>query len=192
MTDQSTSTLVAAARAGSREAWHALVDRYARLVWAVIRGHGIGGMDAADISQTAWLRLVEHLDRLRDPDQVGSWLAATTRHECLRFLNRRGREHVTESLPDHPSVEPTPEEHVVAADRDRLLAAALAQLPPRCRVLLRALTTDPTPSYAELAAALDVPIGSLGPTRSRCLARLRELLAALGHEPDVESAGSNR
>ncbi|MBX6371392.1 MAG: sigma-70 family RNA polymerase sigma factor [Acidothermus sp.] len=188
MSQFSTTDLVAAAAQGEQEAWNTLVARYERLVWAVVRGHGICGTDAADISQTAWLRLVEHLGRLREPEQVGAWLAATARHECVRWLRHRSQERVMDEVPDRPAGEPDPEERALAADEAHLLVAALERLPERCRILLRMLAADPPASYTEISAALGLPVGSIGPTRSRCLARLREIASSLGLDLDSRTS----
>jgi RNA polymerase sigma factor (sigma-70 family) len=170
--------VVRAASAGDRGAWEALVERFGGLVWSVARAHGLSGADAADVSQTAWLRLVEHLERIRDPERVGRWLASTARHEALRILQRAGRQipvaEEGELEPAEPVVE-TPEARLLAAERSGILWRAFAALPPRCQRLLRVLMTDPPPSYQETAEALGMPIGSIGPTRARCLDRLRRL-----------------
>jgi RNA polymerase sigma factor (sigma-70 family) len=172
------STLVQAASAGDRQAWERLVHRFGGLVWSVARAHGLSDADAADVSQTAWLRLVEHLQRIRNPERVGTWLASTARHEALRVLRRAGRQvPVGDDAalePAEPAVE-TPEARALASERSELLWRAFATLPPHCRRLLRVLMADPPPSYQEVAAALDMPIGSIGPTRGRCLARLRQV-----------------
>jgi RNA polymerase sigma factor (sigma-70 family) len=171
-------TLVQAASAGDRQAWERLVHRFGGLVWSVARAHGLSDADAADVSQTAWLRLVEHLQRIRNPERVGTWLASTARHEALRVLRRAGRQvPVGDDAalePREPAVE-TPEARALASERSELLWRAFATLPSHCRRLLRVLMADPPPSYQEVAAALDMPIGSIGPTRGRCLARLRQV-----------------
>ena len=170
--------LVAAAGGGDQRAWEELVDRFGGLVWSVARIHGLSAADAADVSQTAWLRLVEHLDRIRDPERVGSWLASTARHEALRVLRRAGRElpvgDEAELEPRGAVVEP-PDAHALASERDEVLWKAFAALPPRCQRLLRVLIADPVLSYQEVAASLQMPIGSIGPTRARCLSQLRRL-----------------
>jgi RNA polymerase sigma factor (sigma-70 family) len=170
--------LVAAAGDGDQQAWEGLVDRFGGLVWSVARAHGLSAADAADVSQTAWLRLVEHLSRIRDPERVGSWLASTARHEALRVLRRAGRELPVgdegELAPRGAVVEP-PDAHVLASERHEVLWKAFTALPGRCQRLLRVLIAEPAPSYQEVAAALQMPIGSIGPTRARCLRQLRRL-----------------
>ena len=170
--------LVAAAGDGDEQAWEGLVDRFGGLVWSVARAHGLSAADAADVSQTAWLRLVEHLSRIRDPERVGSWLASTARHEALRVLRRAGRElpvgDEEELVPRGAVVEP-PDAHVLASEWHAVLWKAFAALPARCQRLLRVLIAEPAPSYQEVAAALQMPIGGIGPTRARCLRQLRRL-----------------
>jgi RNA polymerase sigma factor (sigma-70 family) len=176
------SALVAAAADGDQVAWDSLVSRYGGLVWSIARSHRLGPADAADVSQTVWLRLVEHLRSLRDPEHVGGWLATTTRHECLRVIRRAGRE-----LPDEDaamevpiSPEQSPEWLVLSDESRRLVWLALGRLSIRCQTLLRALSAAPDASYAEIAAALEMPIGSIGPTRMRCLEHLRRTLVSDG------------
>jgi RNA polymerase sigma factor (sigma-70 family) len=166
--------LVRAAAGGDQEAWDALVDRFAGLVWSIARSHRLSPADAADVSQTTWLRLVEHLGRLRDPERVGAWLAATARHECLRVIRHAGR-FVADGEVDLDAVgtEPEPAALLLATERTAALWRAVDALPERCRTLIRVLMADPPPSYEEVAAALGMPIGSIGPTRARCLEQLK-------------------
>jgi RNA polymerase sigma factor (sigma-70 family) len=177
--EPTTAELVGAAGAGNSEAWNALVERYARLVWSVARGFALSAADAADVSQTTWLRLVEHLGRLREPEALGGWLASTARHECLRVLRRSGREVVGfDSDIEIESGEPTPEAIILDDERDQLLWRSLSEISQRCQVLLRALATTPAPSYQDVSAALGMPVGSIGPTRARCLDHLKRRLNA--------------
>ena len=188
MLEPTTAELVGAAGAGDNEAWNALVERYARLVWSVARGFALSAADAADVSQTTWLRLVEHLGRLREPEALGGWLASTARHECLRVLRKSGREIVGfDADIDIESGEPTPEAVVLDSERDRLLWQSLGEISQRCQVLLRALATTPAPSYQDVSAALGMPVGSIGPTRARCLDHLKKRLDA--HESRQRPAG---
>lgn len=181
MLEPDIAALLAAASAGDGEAWNQIVERYARLVWSIARGFALSAADAADVSQTTWLRLVEHLGRLQDPERLGGWLATTARHECFRVLRKNGREVVgADSDIDLESGEPTPEAVILSNERDRLLWQSLGEIPQRCQVLLRALATEPPPSYQDVSAALGMPIGSIGPTRARCLDHLKKRL--LVHE----------
>jgi RNA polymerase sigma factor (sigma-70 family) len=176
------SALVAAAATGDQEAWNALVGRFNGLVWSVARSHRLSPTDAGDVVQTTWLRLVEHLHRLDDPERVGAWLATTARHECLRIL-RVGQRHVLTDgfdMAEEASGAPAPDAGLLADERNAALWRAFSGISARCRGLLRMLVADPPPSYEEVGAALDMPIGSIGPTRGRCLEQLRERLATVG------------
>jgi RNA polymerase sigma factor (sigma-70 family) len=170
--------VIAAAVAGDQDAWNRIVDRFAGLVWTVVRGFRLSAADAADVSQVTWLRVVEHLDALRDPDALAAWIATTARREALQFL-RRQREIPTDDerwSDEADDNAPQPGQRVLRDERDRELWAAFERLPMRCRTLLRLLVIEPAGSYATVAAALEVPIGSLGPARGRCLASLRREL----------------
>lgn len=173
------SDLVARARDGDRQAWNDLVDRYLGMVHAICRGYRLGADDAADVNQVVWLRLVEHLSRIRCPEAVGGWIAATARHECLRVARASGRTVLTDDDSDLDRVaanEVGIDSGLLVYERDRALLAAFEQLGGRCQHLLRLMMTDPPPSYDEIAAALDMPVGSIGPTRGRCLEQLRHFL----------------
>lgn len=183
---------VRAAAAGDRDAWDALVAGFGRLVFAIATAHRLSAADAAEVSQTTWLRLVENLDRITQPERLGGWLATTARRESLRLLRLHGREVLTE---DESRLEPddggrvpaprTPEAVALDLDRDHRLWRAFSALSERCQVLLQ-LVVVVAPPYAEVAETLGIPVGSIGPTRARCLDRLRRLLAADG----VTSAAS--
>lgn len=177
-----TAAIVEAAARGDESSWNQLVDRYTGLLWGVARAHQLTGSDAADVVQTSWLRLIEHLPQIRNPDSVGAWLATTARRECLRTLRRTSRLQPSaeiELLADEEGSDV--DAQLLRGERDAALWRAFGRLPARDRALLRLLTTEPAPSYGELAAALGMPIGSIGPTRARALDRLRrELLAPQG------------
>jgi RNA polymerase sigma factor (sigma-70 family) len=170
--------LVKRVRAGERDAWTALTRRHTNRLWAVARGLRLGDADAADAVQTTWLKLVQHLDTLREPEYVGSWLATTMRRECLGILKGRARVVVTESWDDIPDQHDPLDSHLLRDERDTALWQAFRALDDRCRTLLRVLMADPPPSYAEVSAALAMPIGSIGPVRQRCLGKLRGILSA--------------
>ena len=173
--------LVRAAAVGDESAWHALVDRYRGLVWSVARGHSLGHADAADVSQTTWLRFAESLHSIREPDRVAAWLTTCARRESLRLIRARRRESPSDvSEESHGRLCESPEQMVLDQERDAELWRAFETLPERSKVLLRAMLADPELSYAELSEALDMPIGSIGPTRARCLAKLRVLVSTHG------------
>ncbi|HLZ38490.1 MAG TPA: sigma-70 family RNA polymerase sigma factor [Mycobacteriales bacterium] len=177
--------LVRRAAAGDRIAWEELVDAFAGLIWAIARNHRLSDGDSADVSQTTWLRLLENVDRLAEPSRVGAWLATTARRECLRVLGLANR-HVLvddEARLDVPDAAvPDLDAGLLLAEREEAVRVAFEQLPERCQRLLRLLMLDPPPSYEELSAALGVPIGSIGPTRGRCLKKLRDLVEEAGIE----------
>jgi RNA polymerase sigma factor (sigma-70 family) len=171
--------LVESATTGDRQAWDQLVEAFSGLVWSVIRGHGIYGAEAADIFQTVWLRFVEHVGRLNHPGRPGAWLATTARHECYRVTRRSARVVPSAEVPEVPSVDGA---DVLLDDLERTgrrdaVLAAVEQLPARCQELLRVLGSDPPLSYDEVAEIMEMPKGSIGPTRGRCLDRLRRILA---------------
>jgi RNA polymerase sigma factor (sigma-70 family) len=175
----STEALLRAAAAGDGAAWNQIVARYARLVWSVAGYHRLTGADAEDVSQTTWLRLVENLDSVADPERLGGWLATTARRESVRLLKKKGREVPTfdEASDEPPDTDPDPEESSILREEGRRLKEALQTLNERCRSLLSVMSRAPEDaSYDQIAAALGIPTGSIGPTRARCLERLRKLL----------------
>jgi RNA polymerase sigma factor (sigma-70 family) len=170
--------LVRAAAAGDEAAWNRLVESYSGLVWAIARSHRLSDADAADAAQATWLRLLEHLGDLHDPDRVGAWLATTVRRECLRVLRAGNRELPGgDDLPERVDPGPGVDDALLTGERDAALWAAFGRLRPGDLALLRLLMADPQPSYEEISTALDMPIGSIGPTRARALERLRAELS---------------
>jgi RNA polymerase sigma factor (sigma-70 family) len=171
--------LVKGAREGDQAAWDALVARYGGRVWAVARAHRLAAADAEDVFQLTFMRLVTHIESIREPSKVGAWLVTTARHECLRVLRGAGR--VVPSGDDDALDRPDPllpavDSRLLAGERHVALHAALGRLSHRCQRLLRVLMADPEPSYEEVSRALDMPVGSIGPTRGRCLKHLRREL----------------
>ena len=170
--------LVNAAGAGDQSAWNRLVQEFEGLIWAMARAHRLHDADAADVSQATWLALLQHINKLNNPAAVGAWLATTARRECLRVL--RGAERrvlFADDGPEHESPEPPPGDALLITERNEALWRSFSRLRTSDQALLRLLTADPPPPYEEIAAALDMPIGSIGPTRQRALARLGEQLA---------------
>jgi RNA polymerase sigma factor (sigma-70 family) len=177
------SWLLQAAAQGDQDAWNRLIDRFNGLLWSITRSHRLEHADAADVVQMTWTRLVENLDRIREPEHVGAWLATTARRECLRVLHHARRSQPMEEPPEpftHSNADSGPEVAVLTSERDALLRQAVDELSPRCQQLLRVLMAPEPPSYAEVSAALGLPIGSIGPTRARCLDCLRSHAFRLG------------
>ena len=173
--------LVCGAAAGDRRAWERLVEQYARLIWSITVEFKLAESDAADVAQTTWLRLLEHIDRIEYPDRVGSWLAATARNECLRSLAARKRVVLgqdEEVLSGMVVSGAEIDERILADERDQVVRDALSRLPRRWQRLLELLMADPPTPYADISDELGLPVGSIGPTRGRCLAQLRVLLQA--------------
>jgi len=167
--------LVADAAVGDGRATEALIHRYSGLVWSICWNYHLTSADAADVSQVVWMRLVENVGRIRQPDSLGAWLASVTRHECLRLVRRSEREVTTaDSFDlDETSCEDDVDVALLCAERGAALRQAFDCLPPKWRSLLEVLLASPSASYEEVAAATGMPIGSIGPTRQRCLERLR-------------------
>jgi RNA polymerase sigma factor (sigma-70 family) len=171
--------LLDAAKDGNDEALGQLVTELSPMLWQVARAAGLGADDAEDVLQTVWTRLLASLDDIRSPAAVISWLVLTTRREawrvraCARKQLPADQEWLS-ALPDHA---PGSEEQAIINDQRRALWLAIGQLSPRCQALLRIIAFVPRPDYQTVAADLGMPTGSIGPTRGRCLAKLRALLA---------------
>jgi RNA polymerase sigma factor (sigma-70 family) len=175
-----TAALVRAAGRSDGDAWRAIVERYGRTVQRIARAHRLSDADAADVAQTVWLRLLQHIDRLREPERVGGWVATTARHECLRLCRQRGRVSLVDgaALFEAMAASPDPAPAVETEDRDAALRGAVASLPPNQKAVLELLMAEPPASYGDIAAGLDMPIGSIGPTRQRSLRSLRTVCLA--------------
>jgi RNA polymerase sigma factor (sigma-70 family) len=192
------SVLVRAAADGDREAWNALVDRYIRLVWSVTHAYRLTARDAEDVSQTVWLRLVEHLGDIREPRALPKWIMTTTKHESLRLIRGAQRELPVDPLTDNSLEAPDHEEvdaELLRSERHQALRDGLAELSAPHRELLLLLVADPPISYREISRLLDIPVGSIGPTRARCLERLRAtpaVRAFLTAEQEPEDLGGVR
>jgi len=179
--DDVVASLVQAAARGDRQAWEQLVDRFDGLVWSICRSYRLSDDDAADAAQLTWLRLLEHLNEIRDPQRLAGWLAMTCRRECWALL-RKSRSWVNVELEHMERLigggDPADEPFLTAAEHAALWQA-FQLLSEWCQRVLRELVIDPDngpPSYRLAAEKLQVPVGSLGPTRARCLKALRKLL----------------
>jgi len=198
--DPSVTALVFRVRDGDQAAWDELIERYSPLVWSICVRYQLARHDIDDVGQSVWLLLVEQIGRLREPAALPGWLATTTRHECLRILRAARRQDQVElppegQMPSDPNVTMI-EQEIIVAERDAALRAAFAELPPGCHELLSMLMSDPPCAYADISATLGIPVGSIGPTRARCLNRLRRsphLTAVLGEpERSIEVKATGR
>jgi RNA polymerase sigma factor (sigma-70 family) len=183
------AALVQRARAGDEHAWGDLVERFAPLVLAVCRRHGLDQTDTLDVGQGVWLALLEHLDAIRDPQALPGWIATTARRECLHVLTGKGgrqrRELVGELDPQVVDVTDGVDDLMLKSERHAAFLQALDDLSPQLRELLHMLTQDPPLKYAEIAHRLGISVGSIGPTRARCLEKIRNhpAVAALLDKP---------
>lgn len=198
--DPSVASLVARVGEGDQAAWNELVERYSPLVWSICLRYQLNRQDIDDVGQNVWLLLVEHIGSLREAAALPGWLATTTKHEVLRVL-RGARRHDHAGLPAEDRMpldqaDTTIEQELIVAERNAALRTAFAELPPRCHELLSLLMRDPPPGYAHISARLGIPVGSIGPTRARCLDRLRRsphLTGVLGKDArDVEVSEARR
>ena len=174
------AALLGAAREGSEDALGQIVAELSPLLWQVVRAAGLSSGDAEDVLQTVWMRLVAHLDDVHDSTALVGWLVTTAKREAWR-VRAAGRKQFPadqEWLAGLPDQGPGSEEQVILDDQRRALWVAIGRLSARCQELLRIIAFAPRPDYAAVAAALGMPVGSIGPTRGRCLAKLRALLAS--------------
>ena len=193
--DDELTRRVRAAKDGDRDSWEWLVDRFSRLVWGVVRSNGLNPTDAADAYQLTWLRLIDRIGTIREPARLPGWLATTARNECLGIWRRQGRAAPTDDdvLDRVAGSAPAADASTLVADRDATLWKAFRRLTLRCQRVLRVLVAeaeDGPPDYRMAALALDIPIGSLGPTRRRCLDKLREMLGDEGVRRSPRTGGT--
>jgi RNA polymerase sigma factor (sigma-70 family) len=187
--DPSVSLLVTRAQAGDQQAWTTLVERYTPLVWSICRRRELDGADASDVGQNVWLQLAGQLNHIRDPAALPGWLATTTRRECSRVLRAR-RSHAAVAVLDAVNIPGQQtglaELQLLTAERHAALQEAFTCLSTSCQRLIAMLIEDPPVPYAKISAELGIPIGSIGPTRGRCLDKLRRhpaITALVNAEP---------
>jgi len=183
LTPHEAGALVERARDGDADAWTGLVDGFFGLLAASLRTLNLNDSDLRDVTQTTWLRLAQHIDRIEDPNRVGSWLVTTARREGLRVVAQRRwvdlrLEADEERWADDAAVDAF--ERLLDRERDQAVQAVFEQLPPRCKALLTELFRDPRPAYDEISRLLRIPIGSIGPTRGRCLKKFCALAQECG------------
>jgi len=182
--DRELALVTASAARGDEKSWAHLCSRFGNMIKAIARSCRLSEADVGEVFQTTWLRLVENIDRIEQPERVGAWLATTARRESLRLV--RGRARISfdgesfELLAD-PDVS-SPDARLLTEERATAMRAAYARLPLRCQRLLGLLSADDSPSYKDISELLDMPIGSIGPTRGRCLEHLRRILLEIAPE----------
>ncbi len=157
----------------AEQAWRLLVERHVHLVWKVVRCFGLPTEASWEAYQSTWLRAIERLDTLRDPTRFSGWLATIARHEALAIIRARNKTMPSATLPEEATDDPPVGERLQRDEQRTAVRAAFALLPPSCQDLLRLLTADPPVPYAEIETMLDMSHGSIGPTRRRCLDKLR-------------------
>lgn len=173
--------LIVACRNGDKQAWENLLDRYERLVYSIPLNYGLSYDDAADIAQTTFIIFMESMDGLREDSHLSAWLCTVAKRHTWRLMERQRRERINPKddlretavyIPDNRS-----QRQMERWEATEWLEQGLALLDDRCRELLLALYFSPeSPAYADIAEALDMAVGSIGPTRARCLERLKERL----------------
>lgn len=179
--DPSVLSLLTRAQAGDQQAWDALVDRYAPLVWSICRRYRLADADAGDVGRTVWLRLADQLDTIGDPATLPTWLATATVRESAPALRAARRPHAAVQTPQATNIPDATagtaghelEHELQLAQRHTALREAFAHLPPSCQRLLTLLLDNPPVPDAKISAELGIPIGRIGPDRGRCLDTLR-------------------
>jgi RNA polymerase sigma factor (sigma-70 family) len=174
--DGDLGVVVAEARSGSSAAWEVLVDRFGRLVASTARRCRLSDADVAEVCQTTWLRLVENLDRIEQPGRLGAWLATTSRRESLRIATRKAVVASTEEMDPPDDQNDPPDVALLREEQVQAIRVAAERLSPKYRELLGLLMGDDDLPYKDIAEQLNMPIGSIGPTRGRCLEQLRQAL----------------
>ncbi len=165
-------------QAGDLQQMGRLVDLLTPLLWHTARAQGLSTVAAEDVAQTAWLRLIDHVDSIQQPRAVLAWMVTTVRREAWRQHKVAGRDNVDlDALPEPSADEPGPERELLLVERQRVLWRHVKVLSERCQHLLRVIAFADRPDYAEIAESLKMPVGSIGPTRGRCLQSLRSTLA---------------
>lgn len=172
--------LLRRAGAGDGSAWNDLVERFGQMVWSIARGFRLDDATAKDVSQTVWLKLVENLDKITDPERLPGWLATTARREALRVSKARDRDIPTDFEYDVPDdISPSLDELLIDDEENRSVVRAFATLDAVCQQLLRLMMIEPALSYEEISETTGRPIGSLGPTRARCLDKLKSAISRI-------------
>ena len=182
MKDWDDNHLVEACLAGNEQAWEVLIERYNRLIYTVPLRFGLSRSVADEIFQETCLILLEKLATLRERDRLSSWLVTITRRACIQRWRHPQPYETVELENAYEVAEDEIEDDILRSEQQHLLRQAVENLKPRCRWLLKALFFEiPPPSYDDISLHLDLPVGSIGPTRSRCLKKLRQEFLKLQH-----------
>lgn len=171
--------LLRRAVAGNQGAWNDLVDRFGQMVWHVARSFRLDEATAKDVSQTVWMKLIENAPKIDDPERLPGWLVTTTRREAIRVSKLRDRTIPTEFEYDVEDDSPSLDTLLIESEESSILVTAFKRLSEGCQQLLRLLTVEPALSYEEISEATGRPVGSLGPTRARCIDRLKNAMAGI-------------
>lgn len=179
--DSELREIVAAAAAGDPQAWTALTEQFSSMIMAVARSCRLNDADVGEVHQVTWLRLVENIGRIEQPERIGAWLATTAKRESLRIVRNKSRVTI-----DHEALLQRPDMHAksldagpIAEEDAELVRRAVALLPAHCQRLLSLMAQETPLSYKEISKRLGMPIGSIGPTRGRCLEHLRRIIDEL-------------
>ncbi len=172
--EATTTILVERARDGDERAWNTIIDRYQGLVWSVVSGFRFDQATREDVSQAVWLKLLNHLDGIRDPERLGGWLAITAKRHAIDTQRKRDRLVLVGESIEEVVATAWDEEETTMTDSERTaILSAFCVLPDRMQELLRLLVADPPLTYKEIGELIGRPVGSIGPTRARALGRLR-------------------
>ena len=171
------SAALARARSGDTSALDEVVRDLNPLLWHVARSQGLNVTEAADVVQTAWLELVRRPDVIRTPAALAGWLITVTKREAWR-VSRRARRLADAEMAEIPASDAEVDGRLLSDERDQALWRCFRRLSERCQALLRVVANVERPDYRQISEAMGMPVGSIGPTRGRCLTKLRELLLA--------------
>ncbi len=185
MAPATTAELLLAASQGDQSSWDALFKQFSPLVRSVVASYRLDHETAADVCQTVWMRVFEHADRIRQPERLGAWMATTARNESLRCIKRLQRARPAGELEEEvDATAPSPDELAIDDETLRDALTAFDKLPEDSQKLMRLLVASPPLPYSEIAAKIGRPVGSIGPTRSRCIEALKSHMV----EPDLAIA----
>lgn len=183
--------LVARCREGHPQAWRSVLEEFTPLVWTVARSLGLRACDCEDVCQSTWIQVIRSIHRIEEPARLRTWVTTVARRESIKVMESSSR-HIPVAEVGHDersgnaTQEPSPEDTAVAQIDYRHVGAALRRLPHQQQILITLLLADPAPSYDEISARLNIPRGSIGPTRNRILRQLRSVMEEYAWADDTE------